>query len=574
MKIGNFLRQVRNTPPVQAFYSRQDGQAGGARRGATMTRGGGKRAAIGVALLIIALAGVAALASFDSSGSSSGGLAAAQTTTDYDTDDDGLIEVSSLAQLNAIRWDLNGNGAPDSMTNASSYGTAFPNRDTAAATRMGCPETSVPADTTADCIGYELAETNAGYLDFDTDGDGDVDSSDSPSFPNWTPIGGIYSGEFKGNNRTISNLTINNSSAANVGLFAQNTGKISGLGLVNVSVTSTRSTTSTTVGALVGFGNADIISCYATGSVSYTGSGQFGNIGGLTGQSIASISASWSSVNVSNTGTGTGTNAGGLAGSNLGGLASITASYAAGAVSNTGPNGLAGGLVGHQGDNSSITASYAAGPVTATGTGGGAGGIRVGLGTNTAISATYWDVGTTGIADDANSDAPEGVSTSDLQSPKPYAGIYSTWNVNVDGVAGDDDPWAFGTGMQYPMLKWDGMSLPAQGSLAMGAPDVDTNGETPTVGRMARVCLTTGPVLRQAGTGGQRHQPWVWSRSADGVTWTNIAQDGGGTYEYTPVAADANNHLRACVPIISTDARSRGESLMCIRPFPPVQASN
>ena len=28
------------------------------------------------------------------------------TRTDYDTDNDGLIDVSNLAQLNAIRWDL------------------------------------------------------------------------------------------------------------------------------------------------------------------------------------------------------------------------------------------------------------------------------------------------------------------------------------------------------------------------------------------------------------------------------------------------------------------------------------
>ena len=29
---------------------------------------------------------------------------------DYDTDDDGLIEVGSLSMLNATRWDLDGNG--------------------------------------------------------------------------------------------------------------------------------------------------------------------------------------------------------------------------------------------------------------------------------------------------------------------------------------------------------------------------------------------------------------------------------------------------------------------------------
>ena len=31
-------------------------------------------------------------------------------TIDYDADDDGLIEISSVAQLNAVRWDLDGDG--------------------------------------------------------------------------------------------------------------------------------------------------------------------------------------------------------------------------------------------------------------------------------------------------------------------------------------------------------------------------------------------------------------------------------------------------------------------------------
>ena len=58
----------------------------------------------------------------------------AQSVVDYDADD-GLIEVNSLARLNAIRWDLNGDGAADDTANASNYTTAFPD----AATGMGCP---------------------------------------------------------------------------------------------------------------------------------------------------------------------------------------------------------------------------------------------------------------------------------------------------------------------------------------------------------------------------------------------------------------------------------------------------
>ena len=45
---------------------------------------------------------------------------------------------------------------------------------------MGCPTNSQDADNN-DCAGCELAE----HLDFDTDGDGDVDSNDA--YSNRTP---------------------------------------------------------------------------------------------------------------------------------------------------------------------------------------------------------------------------------------------------------------------------------------------------------------------------------------------------------------------------------------------------
>ena len=85
-------------------------------------------------LLALALfcAGIAALLAIP--------VVSAQTTTDYDTDNDGLIEVDSLAKLNAIRWDLNGDGVVDnptaltdpddtnSDTHADAYAAAFTNR--------------------------------------------------------------------------------------------------------------------------------------------------------------------------------------------------------------------------------------------------------------------------------------------------------------------------------------------------------------------------------------------------------------------------------------------------------------
>ena len=58
------------------------------------------------------------------------GPAVAQT--DYDSENNRLIDITTLAQLNAIRWDLNGDGAV-AASDTANYNAAFPN----AATGMG-----------------------------------------------------------------------------------------------------------------------------------------------------------------------------------------------------------------------------------------------------------------------------------------------------------------------------------------------------------------------------------------------------------------------------------------------------
>ena len=45
-----------------------------------------------------------------------------QTGTDYDADDDGLIEIGGHAQLNAVRWDLDGNGSSAEASRRTSKG--------------------------------------------------------------------------------------------------------------------------------------------------------------------------------------------------------------------------------------------------------------------------------------------------------------------------------------------------------------------------------------------------------------------------------------------------------------------
>ena len=163
-------------------------------------------------MLVAALAFAAALA-----GSYGDNPVYAQTPVD-DDDDDGLIDVRSLAQLDAIRHDLNG---ADAAT--TEYNAAFPNLVTTSSGRMDCPSGT--------CTGYELRA----HLDFDTDGAtytgmGAAAASDSgDAYRNggagFAPIGGNanaaarFNTTFNGNGYTISNLLIKRATTDSVGLF-------------------------------------------------------------------------------------------------------------------------------------------------------------------------------------------------------------------------------------------------------------------------------------------------------------------------------------------------------------------
>ena len=112
-----------------------------------------------------------------------GGLAAdmnhkvnSTPTIDYDTDDDGFIEIDSLDKLNAMRHNRTVTGVIGNPTGqfAEDHAEAFP-RPSAA---HGCPDTADADSLPGPCLGYELTAD----LDFDTDGDGDVDSDDE--YPN------------------------------------------------------------------------------------------------------------------------------------------------------------------------------------------------------------------------------------------------------------------------------------------------------------------------------------------------------------------------------------------------------
>ena len=217
---------------------------------------------------------------------------------------------------------------------------------------------------------------------------------------NWNPIGNNpypFQGNFDGNDKVISNLTINMGSTNYIGLF----GRIGNAEIKNLGIDSCQITGSQCVGALVGWlsgistiENCHVVdcnisgyshigglmgyvyeysnlitikNCYATGSVTGMETGY--SVGGLIGNfRFGTISDSYAICEVSSTYV-----VGGLAGVGGGNYSAINRCYAGGSVQTTSTTigdvgGVTGGLIGMAyGIFFNITDCYATGNVTATG---------------------------------------------------------------------------------------------------------------------------------------------------------------------------------------------------------------
>ena len=384
-----------------------------------------------------------------------------------DKDNDGLIEIETLEDLDAIRYQLDGSGYRASST-ANKITT-------------GCPSDS--------CTGYELTRN----LDFMDDNSYRIPSNrarylvTTATELGWQPIGNSslmsFKATFDGNGYAISNLMINRTGTRYVGLFGYTgtAAKITNLGLLDVDI-SGRSF----VGSLVGNNNGTIISSHATGTVSgrfdtggLVGENQGGtitnsyamgtvsgrlDIGGLVGQNDnGSITHSYAIAEVK----GSSNRVGGLAGRNPNG--SIMSSYAAGKVdgeddvgglvgSNSGTimnsyatsdiSGLsnASNLVGS--NTGSITNSYTIGDVTVAGR---AQTLGLVAATSKDVNHSYWLSGSAALGGIINAlgriDAEK--TAEELKSPTKLGttatDVYYNWDATV---------WDFGTAEEYPALKY------------------------------------------------------------------------------------------------------------------------
>ena len=344
-----------------------------------------------------------------------------------DDDGDGLIDIYTLEQLDAMRYQLDGR--------------AYQPGESAEPIMRGCP--------VAGCNGYELMRN----LDFNTDISYRTTSNKViwTTGEGWQPIGSDanrFSSLFEGNGFTIANLLMNRSES-HLGLFSvlgingkiQNVGllksEVDGMGervgslvglnsggfIINSYATGNVTGSDRSVGGLVGFNDGSIINSYATGNV--TGSDIY--VGGLVGINNGSIINSYATGNV----TGSDRYVGGLVGQHS---SLIDNSYAMGDVSGVRD---VGGLIGSNIGNASVRNSYAIGAVSNGRDSGGLIGSNIGN-----VIASYWDKETSGIMTSADG---VGKTKAELQSPTASTGIYSDWS-SAD--------WDFGDSSRYPALRY------------------------------------------------------------------------------------------------------------------------
>ena len=471
---------------------------------------------------------------------------------DYDADNDGLIEISTAAQLNALRWDTDGDltadtgdTAEETTANQTGYAAAFPDPlDTS------CDDpTTTGADQVETCTGYELTA------------DLDLDVALYNTGEGWVPIPS-FSATFDGDGHTISGLTIDRN-ASSQGLFAHvaSGGVVEDLLLVGVDLTS-----NSFVGAVAGTNEGIIRRVFVSGSVSARNNGVAGGLvggngtNGTTRSFVGTVEQSVSAAAM--WGIGQFPTVAGLVGTNSGLVQNVFSPNTAWHEALDGRTGLntVGGLVGVNltGTNANGTGrtnragtgvfnSYYTGRHTFTATNT-SGAIGAALGGPFSYTHIYRDnqaaSRTFGVA--------TGRSTAQLQSPTaPGANAgdtYFGWDAAV---------WDFGTSSQYPVLK--GFPLTADEQRAMLG-DIAFNVDTTSVnedGGTATVMVTaTLP-------GSVRPVATTVTLSLGGT-----ATGGGTDYRATPgtltIGADQQSATKSFTITLINDSNREGSETIVV----------
>ncbi len=390
-----------------------------------------------------------------------------------DADGNGLIDITTLAQLNAMRFNLSGTGL---SMNASAITDS-----------RGC---FGDASGGTVCNGYELMNN----LDFDTNGDGVLDVNDSywNSGAGWDPVGSsieqFTASIFEGNDFTIANLMINRPTQINIGFFgyaSQNT-TLKNIGFIGAL---SRIEGKGAVGTLAGAADGTITQSFAYSQVK--GQGSIGGLVGQMSQPTSILSQSYTHGRVETTVSG----AGGVVGYSIG---IISDNYSDATVIGFASEGVVGDYRGFQ-ETKNI---YASGLVS--------GAQSAGLmswndlvANPIKVATSYWDIETTTQTKATrNADTMDtltdviGLTTAEMQCPtapddtacKTASTLFKGWSNAL---------WDFGNSSQYPVLIINGKSQrDTDGDYIFDVDDLDDDGDGLTDAQEA--ILGTDPLLKDS----------------------------------------------------------------------------
>ena len=257
-------------------------------------------------------------------------------TQGSDTDGNGLIEISTAAQLNAMRYDLDGDGEPGYDMN----GDGIPDDSVPAADRTAYTNHFLGCPAAAECKGYELMA--------------DISLAEYATGARWQPIGPHWQAVFDGNGFSITDLEGQNGLFSAIGAGNKDVDDKTIVKNVDVvgAIITPASTQGGGVGVLAAANHATIIGSYVTGELTRNATLNNGRLGGLVGFNKGTIAASVADVDITleSIPPGERLRVGGLAGVNYG---AIHRSYAYGDVidarSNAARNATGAGIFHAQG---------------------------------------------------------------------------------------------------------------------------------------------------------------------------------------------------------------------------------
>jgi hypothetical protein len=382
-------------------------------------------------------------------------------------------------------------------------------------------------------LAIDISANPAGFFALSVD----YDASNDGTY-GFSPIATPLQGYFAGMGHAISNLSIVDETASNLGLFAENDGIMRNIALVNVNVSGKGKFAN--IGALVGNNTGRIFAASVSGVV--RGTGRLPDIGGLVGSNWGLVSDSVADVTLKG---GNQSFVGGLVGE----------SWGPGVVNSSAHGHVAGGVVaaGLVGWNFSgpVRQSYSDATVVSKGWAGGLVGLNDGaidqsFSTGTSVGSPTSTTSTGGLVGENKTDTGHDGMVTNAYARGSVTGVGGATG-GLAGVNRDSIRWAYSTGAVSGSLQGGFIGSEKADDVSASYWDLNTSG----IGDGSQGCgdvpnctgvtgLTTAQLISGLPPG---FDPGIWGQSAsvnDGYPYLLALPPGGGAAarQRAPLAAD------------------------------------